>query len=124
MEKDVWSRVTQVFIENAITEKVLNMTGSGEEKLDFTYIEDLVMGISLCIDNDKSKNEIFNLTYGNARKISELIDIIKDYFPKVSVKNLQRDKFMPEGTLDISKAKDILGYKPSNPIEKGYKKKY
>ena len=122
-ERCVSRRVTQVFIENAITNKVLNITGSGEEKLDFTYIDDLVMGISLCIDNEDSKNEIFNLTYGNSRKISELIDIIKDYFPKVSVKNLPRDKFMPErGTLDISKAQDILGYKPSNPIEKGYKK--
>ena len=39
-------------------------------------------GISLCIDNDKSKNEIFNLTYGNARKISELIDIIRGLLPK------------------------------------------
>ena len=121
-ERCVSRRVTQVFIENALTGQDLKILGSGQESLDFTYIEDLALGISLCIDNEKSKNEIFNLTFGEARKISDLIDILREYFPKMSIKNLPRDKFTPErGTLDISKARELLGYSPSNPIEKGYK---
>ena len=33
----------------------------------------------------------------------------------------EREKFMPErGTLSIKKAKDLLGYEPKNPIERGY----
>ena len=121
-ERCVSRRVTQVFIENALTGQDLKILGSGQESLDFTYIKDLALGISLCIDNEKSKNEIFNLTFGEARKISDLIDILREYFPKISIKNLPKDKFTPErGTLDISKARELLGYLPSNPIEKGYK---
>ena len=122
-ERCVSRRVTQVFIENALTNQELTIMGNGDEKLDFTYIEDLMNGIYSCINNEKSKNQIFNITYGNARKIKDLIDILKEYFPEIKVKNLPRDKFMPErGTLDISKAKDLLGYKPKNTLDEGYRK--
>ena len=66
-------------------------------------------------------NQIFNLTFGKSRKISELIQVLKKEFPKVKVSFKAREKFMPErGTLDISKAKKLLGYKPNNSIEVGY----
>ena len=45
------------------------INGDGNERLDFTYIEDLVDGISTCCENEKAKNETFNLTYGNAEKL-------------------------------------------------------
>jgi nucleoside-diphosphate-sugar epimerase len=36
--------VGQIFIENAIQGQDITINGSGDEKLDFTYIEDLVHG--------------------------------------------------------------------------------
>ena len=89
--------------------------------MDFTYIKDLVEGISLCIENPNSKNQIFNLTYGLGRKINELIEILKIKFPNIEIEKKDREKFTPErGTLDISKAKNLLEYSPNFPIEKGY----
>ena len=35
----------------------ITINGDGEDKLDFTYIEDLVRGISLCCENNKALNE-------------------------------------------------------------------
>ena len=57
-------RVGQVFIENALQGYDLEINGDGEEKLDFTYIEDLVHGIERVILSKNSKNQIFNITYG------------------------------------------------------------
>ena len=41
-ERCVSRRVGQIFIENAIQNLDININGNGEEKLDFTYIEDLM----------------------------------------------------------------------------------
>ncbi len=122
-ERCVSRRVGQIFIENALQGLDININGSGEEKLDFTYIEDLVEGISLCCEKDSAKNEIFNLTFGNSRKINELIDILKYEFKDIKILYNEKEKFMPErGTLDISKAKKLLKYNPSYSIESGYLK--
>jgi nucleoside-diphosphate-sugar epimerase len=120
-ERCVSRRVGQIFIENSLQDLEINVNGDGEDKLDFTYIEDLVSGLKLCCENENSINQTFNLTYGSAKKISELINILKSEFPKTKINFKEREKFMPErGTLSIKKAKDLLGYEPKNPIESGY----
>ena len=89
-------RVGQIFIENAIQNFDINISGDGEEKLDFTYIEDLVQGISLCCTNKNSINQIFNITYGRGRKINELADILIKNFPSTKIIYTDRDKLMPK----------------------------
>ena len=122
-ERCVSRRVGQIFIENAIQNLDININGDGEDKLDFTYIEDLVRGISYCCDNEKALNETFNITYGNARKINDLIIILKNEFPKIKVFYHEKEKFMPErGTLKIDKAKKLLNFQAKDPIEEGYVK--
>ena len=44
-ERCVSRRVGQIFIENALNKKEITVDGDGEEKLDFTYIKDLVDGV-------------------------------------------------------------------------------
>lgn len=120
-ERCVSRRVGQIFIENAIQGLDISINGDGNEKLDFTYIKDLIQGIVLCCQNSKAINEIFNFTFGNSRKISELAEMIKQEFPKIKISYKERDKLMPKrGTLSVEKAKNLLGYNSKYPIEKGY----
>ena len=120
-ERCVSRRVGQIFIENAIQGLDITINGDGSEKLDFTYIEDLIAGIGLCCEKESAKNQVFNLTFGHSRKISELTEILKQEFPEIKIFYKEKEKSMPErGTLDVSKAKKLLGYKPINPIEIGY----
>jgi nucleoside-diphosphate-sugar epimerase len=122
-ERCISRRVGQIFIENALFDKVLTINGDGKEKLDFTYIEDLTDGILNIINNKNSINQIFNLTYGEGREINEMIDILKKSFPKLKVKKEDRDNFMPyRGTLSMNKAKSLLSFKSNWKLEKGYKK--
>jgi nucleoside-diphosphate-sugar epimerase len=116
-------RVGQVFIESALNGSSLRIDGDGKEKLDFTYVEDLVEGICLTIQNPAARNEVFNLTYGSSRPIQDLVAIIRENFPEVQVEYIERDKLMPvRGTLSIKKAQRVLGYAPQNPIEVGFPK--
>jgi nucleoside-diphosphate-sugar epimerase len=120
-ERCVSRRVGQIFIETALKGETVKINGDGTDSLDFTYIGDLVQGIVKVIQNEKSKGEIFNLTYGRARSLNEMADLIRQHFPKVEIKYLPKDKLMPErGTLCVDKARDILGYNPQYPLEKGY----
>ena len=120
-ERCVSRRVGQIFIENAIQNLDISINGSGHEKLDFTYIDDLLQGIYKSCINKNSINQTFNITYGNSRKLSELANLIKSEFPKVKINYEGKDKFMPErGTLNINKAKKLIDYSPQFNLDIGY----
>ena len=122
-ERCISRRVGQIFIENSLFGKEIIMADKGKEALDFTYITDLVEGVTRCIGNKNALNQVFNLTYGKACSIADMAEIIKQYFPDIEVKNVERDKLMPKrGTLNVDKARDLIGYNPSWPLEKGYPK--
>jgi nucleoside-diphosphate-sugar epimerase len=120
-ERCVSRRVGQAFIENALVGKDLSINGDGTDGLDFTYIQDLIQGVMRCILHPGALGEIFNLTYGGARSINQMAEIVKEHFPNIQIKNNPRDGLMPErGTLNIDKAKRILGYQPEFPLDKGF----
>ena len=122
-ERCVSRRVTQIFIENALLGLEINVNGDGSDRLDFTYIDDLIQGIILAIDNKNSRNETFNITFGKSATINEVVKILKSHFDGVKVNYKPKDILMPDrGTLNVDKAKRILKYNPKNPIQVGYPK--
>ena len=120
-ERCVSRRVGQAFIENALRRIDLTINGDGSDALDFTYIGDLVQGIRLCIERPEARNQTFNLTYGGARSLNHMADIVRANFPGIKVKYQPRDSLMPErGTLSVDKARRLLGYEPQFPLETGF----
>ncbi len=114
-------RVGQVFIENALQGLKVTIHGDGSDRLDFTYIDDLVSGVVNVLQSENSKNQIFNLTFGESRSIAQMADILMAHFPEVKVNYLPKDKLMPNrGTLCVDKAKSLIGYSPQYPLEKGF----
>ena len=108
-------------IENALSDKNILINGDGKEKLDFTYIQDLIQGIKLVITKKESLGEVFNLTFGEGRSLIDLANIVVKRFPKIQIEYANRDKLMPiRGSLSVEKAKKLLGYKPEYNIEKGF----
>tara|TARA_Y100000031_G_scaffold85558_1_gene94211 strand:+ start:2232 stop:3248 length:1017 start_codon:yes stop_codon:yes gene_type:complete len=119
-ERCVSRRVGQVFIESALAGRPLTVNGDGSDGLDFTYIDDLIDGVVLCINNERAYNEVFNLTYGRARSLQEMIEILEREIPNLEVEYQRRDALMPaRGTLSVSKAQELLAYEPSWPLEVG-----
>ena len=120
-ERCISRRVGQIFIESALNNKEITIQGDGEEKLDFTYIQDLINGVIKAINSNKSLKNTFNLTYGKSHSINSLIDILKESFPNIKVKYIKRDKLMPvRGTLSTKKAKRLINYKSKWPLKIGY----
>ena len=114
-------RVTQKFIENALSGAPLSLEGGGGGKLDFTHIDDLVEGIARTLIYKEGRSKTFNLTYGNARPISDLAKIIKEKIPQAILKEAPAAKLKPKrGTLSIDRAKNLIHFKPKKPVEVGY----
>jgi nucleoside-diphosphate-sugar epimerase len=116
---DMNRRVSQIFIEKAIRNEVINVQGK-DEKLDFTYVKDIARGFVLAAISPHSNGQIFNITSGNARTLLDFVNCLKVHFPKLRYKVEDRDEFRPKrGTLNIDKAKSLLNYAPTYTLEKG-----
>ena len=68
-ERCISRRVGQIFIENCLNHKSLEISGDGEDMLDFTNIKDLAEGVAKVILNKQSINQTFNLTFGKLEKL-------------------------------------------------------
>lgn len=121
-QRCVSRRVGQAFIENALRGLPLTVNGDGSDALDFTYIGDLVQGLTLCIKRPEARDQIFNLTYGGARSLNQMAGIVREEFPGIEIKHNPRDALMPErGTLSVEKARQLIGYEPAYPLERGFR---
>ena len=120
-ERCISRRVGQIFIENAVKGQDITVAGDGNDRLDFTYIKDLAVGVKAIIENKNAVNETFNLTYGEFRTIGEMAELIKEHFPEINIKYVPKNKLTPDrGTLLIDKARRLIGYNPECPLDKGY----
>jgi nucleoside-diphosphate-sugar epimerase len=116
----VGRRVAQVFIENALAGRKLRIEGDGSERLDFTCVDDLVDGTCRVVADPAAHDQVFNLTYGQARSVQALAGALKRHFPEALVEHAGRDALMPlRGTLCIDRARALLGYAPRFALEAG-----
>ena len=114
-------RVLQVFVESAIAGRPFVAKNPETTLLDFTYVEDLAQGLMLATLSENGTNEDFNLTRGEGRSLAEAVQILNTSFPDMSYESRSEpETFRPDrGTLDISKARRLLGYEPEYPLELG-----
>lgn len=116
----VSGRVTQKFVEMALDGQTLTIHGGGDERHDFTYIDDLVEGIRLVIENfGGSGLGIYNLTGECATSLNDLASVITERFPtKVEYGKPDPDK-PSRGTMSCRRIRRELGYRPKFDIRKG-----
>ena len=116
-------RVVQIFLEKAMKGETLFLQGGGESRLDFTFVEDLAEGFVLALKSKNAINQTFNLTRGESRTLGELTGTISQHIPNVKTEIVPQEMKRPErGTLDISKARKLLGFNPQYSLEKGIAK--
>jgi UDP-glucose 4-epimerase len=114
-------RVLQIFIENVISGKPIVAKNAASTVLDFTYVTDLADGLRLAATVPQAAGEEFNLTRGQERSLAEALDVLRTMFPHIEVvADPETDDFRPSrGTLDISKARSLLGFDPRHSLEEG-----
>ena len=117
-EKDTVTRVISQLLKNALTIGEMTVQGP-DNKLDFSNVLDVAHYFSSATTSE-IKNETFNCTRGNGRKIIEAAEIIKSKLGIGKIITKPHDDFYPNrDTLNSDKAKTMLNFNPTIDIDDG-----
>jgi GDP-L-fucose synthase len=99
----------------------ITVWGTGEEERDLLYVDDLVDFVERAIDKQKSKYVLYNCGYGKAISIRDLVyKIINISGEKIDVNyDTSQPTIKTSLTLDCTKAKTELGWKPQTSLDEG-----
>ncbi|HWQ35453.1 MAG TPA: GDP-mannose 4,6-dehydratase [Blastocatellia bacterium] len=98
--------------------------GDGSSERDFTYIDDIIQGITAALAYEATPYEIINLGEQHTITLARLIELLEDALGEKAIIDRQpaQPGDMPRTHADISKAQRLLGYNPATPIETGIHK--
>jgi UDP-glucuronate 4-epimerase len=101
--------------------KPVPIFGDGSTSRDYTHVDDIVTGIRAAMDYDASEYEIINL--GNNRTVG-LLEMAQLLAAELGVSPTWKWCPMQAGDVprtcaDISKAEQLLGYRPATTFEDG-----
>jgi UDP-glucose 4-epimerase len=102
-----------VFLSKAVANDTIDVWGDGSAKRDFIYIQDVVDAFIKSMDHF-GEPHVFNIGSSYGRSVNELLSAIEELIGHpVMRRYLPARKFdVPVSMLDISRAKDILGWQP------------
>lgn len=109
IEDGTWATVIGIFEKQYREGEPLSIVGDGEQRRDFTYIDDIVDGIIKC-SKQSFKGEIFELGRGVNFSINEIANMFGKDYPKKYLE--QRDGEYDVTLADYSKSKSKLGWQP------------
>jgi len=117
-------RVVPNFITQALKNEPITVYGEGTQTRSFCYIDDLVEGIFRMATIDNLAGEVINLGNPDEYKIIDFAQIIKELTDSKSpivFKPLPQDD-PKQRKPDITKAKEILKWKPNLELKEGLEK--
>ena len=109
-----YALVMCIFAKQRMDNLPLTIRGDGNQRRDFTHVSDIAKANLLAMQSKKVGNgEVINIGNGNNRSVNEIAKMMGGPTRRI-------DSVMePRETLaDNSKAKKLLGWKPSVIIEK------
>jgi UDP-glucuronate 4-epimerase len=115
------------FTKNIINGDMIGLYNYGDMKRDWTYVEDIVQGISVVGDDlvkrSEVSHEIYNIGYGEQVQLRDFVAEIEDYVGKKAIIELwpKHPADVPATWSDTTKIRQ-LGYNPQTSIRTGVRK--
>lgn len=108
------------FTEKILKQEPITLYNEGKLKRDFTYIDDIIVGITAALDY-KCEYEIFNLGNHQSVEVKKLVTTLETLWNKQAlIEYAKKPATDCEITFaDIDKASNELGYYPKTAIEQG-----
>jgi UDP-glucuronate 4-epimerase len=115
------------FTKLMIEEKEVPFFGDGSTQRDYTYIDDIIDGVTKAITwvcSGKEKYEIFNLGESNTITLKQMLETLEEAIgKKAKLKKMPMQLGDVNRTFaDVSKAKAMLGYNPKMEFSEGIKR--
>ena len=124
LEKSHVFGATMTKVMTAKDEGKIVVWGTGEEERDLLYVSNLVDFVDLAINKQKNQFELYNVGCGSSISVSDLVKKIINCSGKdISIEyDLSKPSIKTKLCLDITKAKDTLGWFPKVSLEEGIQK--
>jgi UDP-glucuronate 4-epimerase len=102
----------------------IDQFGDGTTRRDYTYIDDIIQGTMAAFQYEGPLFDIFNLGESETFQLKDLIVAIEKVLGKKAKINQlpEQPGDMPLTCADISKAQELLGYKPMTRLNEGLPK--
>ncbi len=99
----------------------IDQFGDGTTRRDYTYIDDIIQGVMAALPYEGPLFDIFNLGESDTIQLKDLIAAIETTLGrKAKINQLpEQPGDVPVTCADISKARKLLGYKPTTPLSAG-----
>jgi UDP-glucose 4-epimerase len=129
--KDWWGGPQGIFIDKALKREPMPIHGDGLQIRNFVYVTDAVDGILRVIEREEVRGEVLNIGSSDHLRILDLAYEIwflagnteKPKIEFISYSDLGREyEDVRVRTLDLTKARWLLGYGPKIGVEEGLKK--
>jgi UDP-glucuronate 4-epimerase len=98
--------------------------GDGTSERDYTYIDDIIQGVEAALSYDATPFEIINLGESQTITLNRLIELLEEAMGERATIERQPPQpgDLPRTHADINKARRLLNYQPTTPIEVGIQK--
>jgi len=103
--------------------------GDGEQTRDFTYIDNIVQinHLAATVENPSALNQVYNAACGRRTSLKDVVYVIQNALAKMEpdIADIQvlfgpkRPGDVRDSLADISKARTLLGYKPTHMLQEG-----
>ena len=123
-----WGRpdmAAYLFTKSVMDETPIKVFNNGELYRDFTYIDDIIDGITRVVEqNDKTGYALYNIGNNKPAHLLEFISTIEKYTGKTAKKELfpMQPGDVYKTYADIDALSSAVGYKPITDIDEGIKK--
>ena len=116
-----------LFTKAALEGKTIDVFNNGDMLRDFTYIDDIVEGITRVIDNPRATTppyKVYNIGNNNPVKLMDFIEAIENRLGKKIDKNFMplQAGDVPATYADVTDLVSDLGYKPETDVQEGINK--
>ena len=120
-----YGMVIPTFVKQALLGHPITIYGDGTQSRSFTYVKDVVAGLVSLMDHKNAVGNVFNLGHGKEITIEELAKLVKQltgsnseivYIPYDNAYEKGFEDMMRR-VPDITKARNLVGYKPTLDIK-------
>ncbi len=121
-----YSGVIAAFCHALLHGRSPRIDGDGRQSRDFTYVEDVVLGVLCAMDARTKGCEVVNIAYGSSITLLELLDVLQGLAgTKLEPTWAQpRSGDVRHSLADVTRASNLLGYRPKVGFAEGIRRTF
>ena len=116
-----YAAVVPRFVTAVAEGRPLEVYGDGEQRRDFTYVENVVAANLLAAEADGISGAVMNVATGRSTTVNELAEAVGSLLGRSVERELRPERAgdIKDSWADVTRARELLGWEPHVDLEQG-----